>query len=64
MTRFGVLLMAVLGWTTIAGCQGESQPPPLTAEQERQLKEQAQQVQQQEQAHFSQEAAKTPGANP
>lgn len=57
MWRRGVLLVAVLGWASLAGCQGASEPAPLTPDQEREMEQQVQQVHDAERAHFSQESA-------
>jgi len=59
MWRFYLLLPAVLGWATFAGCQCRSQPEPLTPEQESELQKRMEQVQQDERAHFADEG---PGA--
>ena len=40
MRWFCFLLLVALGWTTLVGCQRTGSPPPLSAEQERQLEEQ------------------------
>jgi len=61
MCRFCLLLLAVLGWTTLAGCWGPGPPDPLTSEEERELQQQVQQVQEEEGAQFGQQ---DPGAGP
>ena len=55
MWRFCLLLVAVLGWATFAGCQCQSQPEPLTPDQERELQERMQQVQQEERSQLAPE---------
>ena len=61
MGRFGWLLLAVLGWTTLAGCGGSSPTDPLTSEEDRDLQQQMQQVQEEEGAQLGQQ---DPGAGP
>jgi len=55
MRRFCLLLLAVLGWTAVAGCQSQSGTEPLTPEQQRELQKQMQQVQDEERARAAQE---------
>ncbi len=57
MWRYGLLLATVFGLATFSGCGGDSKPEPLTAEQERELERQMEEVQQQEAAALSQEPA-------
>ena len=53
MTRFALLLFVALGGVSLAGCGGDSKPPPLSAEQEKQLDEQLNQAHQDEAAQES-----------
>ena len=57
MWKYGLLLMAVFGWATLSGCGGDSKPEKLSAEQERELEQQMQEVQEAEAAGLSQQAA-------
>lgn len=57
MWRFCLLLVAVFGLASWTGCQCDSKPQPMTADQERELKKNMEQVQQQEQAHFTPQKA-------
>ena len=59
MWRFSLLLLAVFGWATFAGCGGPSPPKPLTPEQERELQSQMQQVQEQERSALTEEDSGT-----
>jgi hypothetical protein len=59
MRRSCLLLLAVLGWASLAGCQGDSQPQPLTPEQESAMKAEMQKVQDAERAHFATQAPDT-----
>ena len=55
MWRFCLLLAAVFGWTAFAGCGGQSQPEPLSAEQESELRKQMEQTQDEERSHLAKE---------
>ncbi len=59
MWRFHVPLLVVFGWTAFAGCQGQSQPEPLTPEQEREMQRRIEQTQEEERAHFAREDPNT-----
>ena len=58
MSRFCWVWPVVVAWATCAGCGGPSPPEPLTADQQRELKQRMEQVQQDERAGLGHE---TPG---
>lgn len=59
MRLFCVLLLTLLGWTTLAGCGGSpAAPQKMTAEQQKEYENQAQKVQDEEQRHNAQQTSK------
>ncbi len=57
MWKYSLLVLAIFGLANFCGCGGVSTPPPLTAEEERELERQVQEVEAAEAAQFAQEAA-------
>ena len=64
MWRYALLLLTVVGWVTLVGCQGESKTEPLTSEQDRQLRKELQEVQDMERANLSPGTAGAPADSP